>query len=161
MKTNYNPRLYLDCDGVLADFDTAFKHHFGTTPKSYENKYGTNKFWETIKIKTPNFYRELPLMKDAKELFDATKELRPLILTGCPKGGWAEPQKLAWGQEHFKGTPMIVCKSVDKRNFCQPGDILVDDRTKYEKLWIEAGGIFVHHKNTLSTIQTLKNIQII
>jgi len=29
------------------------------------------------------------------DLFEAVAPMRPVILTGCPRGGWAQPQKLA------------------------------------------------------------------
>lgn len=137
-------RVYLDCDGVLADFDAAFAARFGHPPRSYEATHGSKVFWENIRDDAPDFYRTLPLMPQARELFQAVEHLRPIILTGCPMGGWAEPQKLAWAAEHFPGTPMIVCMSKDKRHYCKPGDVLIDDYLKYRDLWEQAGGTFIH-----------------
>jgi 5'(3')-deoxyribonucleotidase len=148
-------QLFLDCDGVLADFDAAFKAAFGHEPRDYESSRGSSVFWRDIRNDAPEFYRNLPLMPDARELFDAVKHLRPIILTGCPMGGWAEAQKIAWAAEHFPGTPMITCMSRDKRVFCQPGDILVDDLLRYRDRWIEAGGVFVHHTSAKSTLAAL------
>jgi len=152
-------RLYLDCDGVLADFDTAFEERFGHAPMDYEKRKGSQIFWRDIRSEAPNFYRELPLMADAMELFFAVEHLRPVILTGCPRGGWAEMQKLAWGAEHFEGIPMVVCKSRDKRDYCHQGDILIDDRLHYADLWREAGGIFIHHQNAKTSLDALSQLQ--
>jgi hypothetical protein len=139
------PRLYLDCDGVLADFDRAFEERFGHPPREYEDTNGAKVFWRDIKESAPAFYRHLPLMAGARELFESLAPYRPIILTGCPMGGWAEMQKLAWAAEHFPGTPMVTCMSRDKRLYCRPGDVLVDDMLKYRDRWEAAGGVFVHY----------------
>lgn len=148
-------RIYLDCDGVLADFDRHFEDVFDAPPRDYEDKNGSTIFWRDIKRDAPTFYRDLPLMPDALELFDAVSPMRPVILTGCPRGGWAEPQKLAWAAEHFPGIPMVVCMSRDKRNYCQPGDVLIDDRPHYRDLWEGAGGMWITHTSAKSSIAAL------
>src|SRR4029077_19016098 len=113
------------------------------------------RFWCDLQS-CDGFYRNLPLMPDARELFETVKHLNPVILTGLPWGDWAEPQKREWGAKHFPGTKMICCMSADKRNHMKPGDILVDDFLKYKSLWIEAGGIFIHHTSTISTLAQLR-----
>lgn len=77
-------------------------------------------------------------MPDAQRLFDAVKHLEPVILTGCPHGGWAESQKQEWAAEHFPGTRVTTCLSIDKRLYMRPGDVLVDDYLKYRQRWEEA-----------------------
>jgi hypothetical protein len=145
-------RLYLDCDGVLADFDGAFEEQFGLPPRAYEAKHGIGAFWRDLRRQAPQFYLFLPLKADARELHDAVKHLEPTILTGCPSGGWAEPQKVAWAGVHFPGTPIITCMARDKRTYCQPGDVLVDDQAKHREPWTEAGGVFVLHRSAAETI---------
>jgi len=154
-------RIYLDCDGVLADFDRAFIDLFGHKPRDYEAEHGTTKFWESIPAKNPQFYRNLPVMPGAIELFGKVHHLRPVILTGCPRGGWAEPQKLAWAAEHFPGTPMVVCQSRSKRDYCLPGDVLIDDWLKYRDLWEAAGGIFVHYTTVDEALAALQELGVL
>lgn len=144
-------QLFLDCDGVLADFDSHVEPIFGLPPRQAEAKIGTEKFWAELRSRR-NFYRTLPLMPDAQRLFDAVKHLDPIILTGCPRGGWAEPQKMAWAAEHFPGTQIITCMSIDKRLHMKPGDVLVDDYLKYRQRWEEAGGMFIHYSDADSAI---------
>jgi hypothetical protein len=43
-----------------------------------------------------------------------------------------------------------------KREHCHPGDVLVDDRVKHRHLWIEAGGVFIVHRNARSSIEKLR-----
>lgn len=134
-------RLFLDCDGVLADFDAASSQLFGFDDA--EERVGAGVFWKTIEKARGGFFRRLPLMPEAMKLFGAVKHMRPTILTGCPYGGWAEPQKVAWAAEHFPGTRVITCKSSEKSVYCDPGDVLVDDVAKYAHLWEARGGVFV------------------
>lgn len=154
------PQLFLDCDGVLADFDTYAEQIFGLPPRKAEEKHGAKRFWADLRSHE-GFYSKLPLMSDAMELFESVKHLNPIILTGLPLGDWAEPQKREWGAKHFPRTKMICCLSKDKRNHMQPGDVLVDDFLKYKHLWEEAGGIFVHHTSASSSIAKLQELGVL
>jgi hypothetical protein len=151
------PQLFLDCDGVLADFTTYATGIFGEPPDQAEVQHGDEGFWSRLKAHG-SFYRSLPLMADAMQLFNAVAHLNPVILTGCPDGGWAEPQKRAWRDQHFPAIEMICCKSRNKREHMSPGDILVDDLVKYRQLWLDAGGTFVHHLSAKDTIDALREL---
>jgi len=97
-------------------------------------------------------------LKDALDLYRAVAHLHPIILTGCPRGGWAEPQKIDWAARHFPGVRIITCRSQEKRLHMKAGDILVDDLLKYKHLWEEAGGIFVHHKSANESLHRLEKL---
>lgn len=148
-------QLFLDCDGVLADFDRGAKAVLGLPPREFERRHDLKAFWRRL-AQAPDFYAKLPLMPDAMRLFDAVRHLDPIILTGCPRGGWAEAQKERWAERHFPGTRIITCMAVDKRRHSQAGDILVDDTLKHRHLWEEAGGIFIHHRDAESSIDALR-----
>jgi hypothetical protein len=150
-------QLYLDCDGVLADFDRAATELLQLPPRQFEKRYGLPEFWRRL-ARHPDFYGSLPLMPDATQLFDAVRHLDPIILTGLPRGSWAAPQKVRWAAEHFPGTRIITCLAADKRKHARDGDILVDDTLKYEPLWTGAGGIFVHHRIAQDTIDQLRRV---
>lgn len=147
-------QLYLDCDGVLADFDRGATELLGMPPRLFEKRRGIAAFWREI-ARHPDFYGTLPLMPDAMQLFEAVRHLEPVILTGLPRGSWAAPQKVRWAAEHFPGTRILTVMAVDKRNHAQQGDILVDDQLKHAHLWEGAGGTFVHHRDAESTIARL------
>ena len=147
-------QLFLDCDGVLADFDKRAFEVLGMSSKEFEAKNGSKEFWKTIH-NTPNFFQDLDLMPDARLLMDKVQHLNPVILTGVPRGGWAEYQKLVWGEKHFPGVEMVVCSSVDKRDFACPGDIIIDDTNKYRHLWIEIGGVWITHTCAETSLKAL------
>jgi hypothetical protein len=151
------PHLFLDCDGVLADFDAGAKAILGMTPAAFEGRHGRGEFWKRL-ARAPNFYGDLPEMADAQELFAAVKHLKPTILTGLPLGKWAAPQKERWAANHFPEVPIITTMARQKHLHMDPGDVLVDDRENHRHLWEDAGGIFIHHKSAADSIRRLAEI---
>jgi len=126
--------LFLDCDGVLADFEAGAKEILGMSPNAFEQRHGTRAFWREI-ARTKDFYARLPLMAD-----------------------WAAPQKVRWADEHFPGTHIITCMARDKYRHMKGADVLVDDRADHRDKWEAAGGIFVHHRDARSSLAKLAEI---
>ena len=153
-------QLFLDCDGVLADFDHAAVQVFGMPAHEAEQVLGKNKFWRTLR-EHEDFYGSLPLMPDARKLFNAVRHLKPIILTGCPLGGWAESQKHRWAAVHFPGTKIITCMAREKRMHMKPGDVLVDDTLTYKHLWEDAGGVFIHYTSADNAIAELHRVRLL
>jgi hypothetical protein len=151
------PHLFLDCDGVLADFDAGAKRLLGMSPAAFEERHGKGEFWKRL-ARARNFYGELDEMPDAQQLFQAVKHLKPTILTGLPLGKWAAPQKERWAAEHFPGVPIITTMARQKHLHMERGDVLVDDRENHRHLWEDAGGVFVHHKSAKESIRHLAEI---
>lgn len=139
-------RIYFDSDGTLADFDAGVQSLLGATPSDYIDKHGVAAFWNALADDTTGggFYQALSLLPQATEMMAATATKRPLILSGCPLGTWAQAQKINWAAAHFPGIPMICCPTKDKHLFCQEGDILIDDSAKNGDQWRAAGGVFIH-----------------
>lgn len=148
-------QIYLDCDGVLADFDRGAAAVLGMHPRAFEAKYGIKAFWRRL-AHAPAFFETLELLPGATTLYEAVRDRDPIILTGLPLGRWAAPQKRAWAQRHFPGVPVITTSAALKREHCHPGDVLVDDRDQYRHLWEEAGGRFVLHKDARSSVRQLR-----
>jgi len=148
-------RIYLDCDGVLADFDKGAEKVLGMHPRAFEARYNPGLFWKRL-AETPDFFANLDPMPDAFELYEAVRDQGPVILTGLPRGTWAEPQKRRWAARWFPGVEVITTMAALKREHCHPGDVLVDDRDKHRHLWEEAGGVFVHHRTARESIEDLR-----
>jgi len=149
--------LFLDLDGVLADFDAGARALLGMSPREFEERYGKREFWQRL-ARAKDFYGTLPLMPDAHQLFDAVAHLEPTILTGLPLGNWAAPQKVRWAAEHFPGTKIITTMARDKFRHMTGVDVLVDDREDHRAKWEDAGGTFVHHKNARASLEELARI---
>jgi len=151
------PKLFLDADGVLADFDAGARALLGMTPARYEARHGRREFWRRIAT-APNFYGTLPEMPDARRLFDAVEHLEPTILTGLPLGNWAAPQKVEWAAEHFPGVPIVTCMARDKHKHMKPGDVLVDDRENHRAAYEKDGVLFIHHASAEDSLRQLAKI---
>lgn len=128
------PQLYLDCDGVLADFETRARQILGMDGREYEELHGENAHWERL-YAADDFFYSLDPLEDGLQLYRHVEHLDPVILTGCPftskeddsPAQWAIEQKTRWAEKHFPGTTIITVRSANKRLHCNPGDILVDD----------------------------------
>jgi len=149
--------LFLDLDGVLADFDAGAKAVLEMSPREFEAKHGKGEFWRRL-ARAKDFYATLPLLPDAMVLFDAVKHLDPTILTGLPLGNWAAPQKIRWAARHFPGTKIITTMARDKFKHMTGMDVLVDDRSDHRERWKAAGGVFIHHKNARDSLRQLAEI---
>ncbi|MEO7563772.1 MAG: hypothetical protein ABIR63_04970 [Sphingomicrobium sp.] len=152
-----SPRLFLDADGVLADFDAGVKALLGANPDDYIARHGQQEFWRRL-ARAAGFYAKLPEMPDARRLFEAVAHLNPTILTGLPFGNWAAPQKVAWAATYFPGVPIITCMARDKHKHMAPGDVLVDDRENHRSAYEAAGVLFVHHRNAVDSVRQLAEI---
>ncbi len=148
--------LFIDLDGVLADFDGFYERQFGVRPDRLV--YDPPGFWEPVAMHG-RFFADVPPMSDAMELWDGVNRLHgnPVILTGLPHSIVdAEAQKRDWVRRHISPDVKVVCcRSRDKRLHGQPGDILVDDWARYRHLWEEMGGVFVLHTSAADSLKVV------
>lgn len=146
--------LYLDLDGVLADFEGHFLALFGKRPRELPLK----EMWRLASGER-GFFETMPKMPDADLLWSYCLPFRPQILTGLPRGDWAEVQKRRWVRAHLGDhVPVTTCMARDKCAYAAPGDVLVDDTTKYAHLWEAQGGIFVRHTSAVESIRALRDL---
>lgn len=153
-------QLFLDCDGVLADFDGAGERLWGMHPRKYEQQVGTDAFWEELKQRPEQFFLNLQLLPDAMDLYRGVLDMgySPKILSSGY--GWIAAQKVVWGNRYFPEVEFICTQSAAvKKDHMKPGDILIDDYLKYSHLWVEAGGIFIHHTSAKQSLASLKVLQ--
>ncbi|WP_265570257.1 5' nucleotidase, NT5C type [Sphingomicrobium nitratireducens] len=151
-------KLFLDCDGVLADFDGGVERLTGLSPHALQEERGVGGFWKAL-ARADGFYEHLDPLPGAMEMVDRVAHLDPVILTGLPIGKWAEPQKRAWAKRHFPRLEVITCMARDKWRYGSPGDVLVDDREKQRASWEEqASGLFILHRSVEDSLDQLSEI---
>ena len=149
-------RLFLDLDGVLADFDRGVHAVTGARPEALPLKT----MWAAL-AKAPAFFETLELMHDAEALWRFCAPHRPTILTGLPLGAWAPDQKRRWVARVLGvHVPIITCMSRDKPRWSGPGHVLVDDRASAREGWERKGGRFVHHVSAERSIARLRELGI-
>lgn len=157
-------QIFLDCDGVLADFDLYASEILGMPPREFEAQKGDSRLWEIL-YSTKDYFFNLPKMVDADELVNGVLErgYEPIILTGIPSkegSDWAIDQKQRWRRKHYPDLKMITCKSKDKLLHMVEGkhNILIDDWPKWRHLWEEGGGTFILHTSASTSLSELDNI---
>ena len=152
-------RIYVDCDGVLANFDKKATQILRGNPRTFEDMYGSESFWAALNH-DGNFFKTLELMPGAAELMDGLKGLGldPWVLTGCPSQiPEGHLQKQEWIAAKFgRSQPVITCKSRDKSNFCRPGDMIIDDYPKHIDAWVEKGGVWFLHVSVDETLRLVE-----
>ena len=145
--------IFLDMDGVVADFDT-FVSNLLERPIGWNDSKQdlTNEEWNKL-ASVDRLYYQLPLMPDATKLVAYVKSLSTRFnvqfLTAVPRRTTmpsARDDKQAWVDKYFPGMKMDIGPySHDKQKWCRPGDILVDDRPSNIEVWNAAGGIAIYH----------------
>lgn len=149
-------QLYLDLDGVLADFDRGVEGIFDRRPDELD----LSTMWRGL-ARHDDFFGTLALMEDAQTLWDYCKPYDPIILTGLPRGDWAAPQKRRWVENMLgRHVEVITCMSRDKPRWSGPGRVLVDDRLRAKEPWEARGGLFLHHVTAEQTISQLDQLGI-
>ncbi len=152
-------RVFLDLDGVLADFDTGYMMATGRWPGVQTDSVD----WNAVATR-PGFYRQLPTMRDAQFLVDevlrlgAVHDFATAILSGIPRSvPCAVTDKQAWVTDNFPYLPLITCASRDKAKHGRPGDVLIDDWPKYQRLWVAMGGVWITHTSAESSLEDLRH----
>lgn len=138
-------RLYLDLDGVMADFDAHFPALFGVNHKEMLD----DDMWARINAH-PSYFRDMPPCPGALKFYEEIAHHNPIILTACPRSSYAHVagQKRAWVREHLDAdvTVLPVMGGKNKPLFMHaPNDVLIDDWSKNITAWCQAGGLAIHH----------------
>jgi len=137
-------QIYVDMDGVLADFDRHYLAIFGYAPTRHG---GTD--WKAVRAHK-GFYQSMPVMPDASVLWSRLyPRYRPIVLTGVSEHvPESEENKRSWTQWNLApDTKIICCPAQYKFRHCLPGDLLIDDYEKHQQKWLDAGGIWITHTN--------------
>jgi hypothetical protein len=131
-------KIFVDMDGVVADFMGMLAKHGHT-----RTKWRDEELWPIVNA-IPNFWGDMPVMKDARKLMSMIRKHDVAFLTAptrfdarC-KGGKA---MFAW--KHFRGIPIMFARACEKKNRAEPGALLIDDNKGNVNQWRKAGGVAV------------------
>lgn len=151
----FKPRIYVDMDGVMANFDAHFPSVFGLDHRGMAD----DDMWLKINAH-PSYFRDMPIFEGAMGFFRAIQHLDPLIITACPKSNYQHVamQKREWVREHLSAdiTVLPVLGGRNKPLFMHaPGDVLIDDWRRNTEAWSAAGGFSILHREFHLTLTTL------
>lgn len=155
-----NKTIFLDMDGVVADFDAYAEKIVGYSTAG--GKRYPLEDWAKISA-NPRFYYELDACPWANPLVDACVESAADVkfLTAIPKANdvpWCFSDKIRWAQERWPDIPVWFGPySHDKHHHCRSSDILIDDRADNIDDWNRAGGQgILFQGDVVDTIKKLK-----
>jgi hypothetical protein len=153
--------IYLDLDGVVADFVKRYKEQYHMEPRDAEKKKEFNKFFDEF-IATKQF-ETLDLMPGAMDgLTFLRKHLTvpTQILSSTANEERYDAiarQKMIWLQTHgITFTPNFVPGKRHKWKFAGPDKIIIDDTPSVIDDWRKAGGIGILHTDWQHTLGVLK-----
>lgn len=153
--------IYLDMDGVIADFVKRYKELYHMEPRDAEKKKQFDKFFNEF-IATGQFAK-LDLMPGAMDgLTFLRKHLTvpTQILSSTANEARYEDisnQKLIWLQTHgITFSANFVPGKRHKYKFAGPDKIIIDDTESVINDWKAAGGIGILHKDWPSTLAILR-----
>lgn len=150
-------KIFVDLDGVLFAFSPTVEKYLGKT-------YSNSECWKLVNAYEGGWFRQLPLMPDAKELWEFVNSLgmpvKILTATGHNYEDVSRQKEDACQDKlgiHYSDV-ITVPSGLDKGEFARADRILIDDTEEVIKMWQQCGGIGILHTDTASTIEKLKNI---
>jgi hypothetical protein len=147
--------LYLDMDGVLADFHKAYDKF---DPARTDRK----RFREAVL--TYRIFEDLDFMPDTQELLNHVSKLHKIdiqILTSMgthdsTQGEAAKSQKLKWlNKFNIPYKANFVRNKQEKAQYATPNTILIDDSAGCIGPFVAAGGHGILHTKSSETIRIL------
>lgn len=161
------PHLYLDMDGVQADFFGAWADKHGVSHwKAIQDKEGEI---EELANSNPesvyNFFRYLKPLPGGQEIIKwLHRNAIPFTVLSAPlRGPFADVSKQAkrdWLDEHNPGTSDSAIFTSKKQQYAITDgtqNVLVDDFGPYIQKWIDAGGIPVKHEDETEIPDAARN----
>ena len=161
------PNIYLDMDGVVANFDKRFEDLSGMLPQAYVDKHGKNAFWDLIDEKHKvSFWRGIEVMPGANELVSFVSQYPYQMLTAPSVKKQSVIGKGLWVKDKvgtlYPSKPKVFYRKAKEKHMVKPeltkNDILVDDRPDTIARWDGAGGTAILFQSAGQVINDLKKL---
>lgn len=157
MKLEKIPHLYLDMDGVQADFFGAWadKHNVSHWKAIVDKEGEIEELANSTPEQVYKFFRDLRLLKGGKQIIDWLKsnDIPYTVLSAPLRGPYADVSKQAkkdWLDEFHPGSSATAIFTSQKHKYAVIDgvtNILVDDFGPYCQKFSDAGGIVVKHED--------------
>lgn len=153
-------KVYLDMDGVIADFDEGVRKLTGKGPKEQSQR----DMWKAIRgtptgVSESKFWEQLPPIKNYKNLIRFLEQNfeHVLVLSSPGNGGQATIEgKQDWLTNHE--VPFHAIFRRNKEVYAEPNSLLIDDWSKNIEKWKQAGGQTVHYSSYKQAKQQLEEL---
>ena len=169
---SHDRTVYVDMDGVLADFHGYFKQMFGwDLPKGdAENKPELDKkMWNQINdYGKAKFFENLPWISGSKAMWNFLVDnfVNVKILSALGKSNdSSEPVKvgkMAWLNRHIpklrESDIILVAHKHKKQEYSKPGNIIIDDTPVVIEEWKTKGGTGIFFTNADNVISKLEKL---
>lgn len=153
-KTTKTFSLYLDLDGVFADFNKRVEDLAGEPAYRLPSK----RLWQVVHT-DPEFFLNLELVPGADRLWSYVKQYNPIFLTGAPSSTSFREQKAEWVRQKFGPEwQTIVLPKKEKQNYSGWNKILIDDSLINIEQWTSKGGYGILHEDADKTIVALEEL---
>ena len=168
--------VYLDMDGVLANFEEGFKKLTGKYPHDFgdDKRYMWNTYRYMLRkrnIPERDFWANLPKTENGDAMVNSIKTDNVYVLTSPPKyGNEAREGKTDFIKKHYPFVKDIIFKYSGTKHEAIANhnpeviekSVLIDDYSKNIIPWRKTGGVGLQYRdsNASATIQKIKDLNI-
>jgi 5'(3')-deoxyribonucleotidase len=152
VEDNHKPRVYLDMDGVLADFFGEWSKLAGV--EHYKDIDNAEEKLQLVRDH-PTFWIDLPMLPHARDLVKTVVEkYGEYRVCSTPLNGdeRSKPGKIAWLNKHFADMPpaeiVLTHNKAEHAQHDGVASILVDDFGSNINKWRAAGGIGIKYDDS-------------
>lgn len=148
--------IYLDMDGVIADFDKGYRSIYGCNCRDDPNRNHWTEFVEG------GGFANLNLMEDAFDLVKAVTRLQARVEVLSCIGNRGDQNNVARQKREWliaKGfyfTTNFTFTKKEKSDYALPTSLLIDDSKACIDPFVERGGHAILHENAASTIKQIE-----
>lgn len=152
--------IYLDMDGVIANFESRYKELYGLSPEQTRDRKEFNGYFDNFIAR--GSFATLDMMPGAMHLIEYLRKApvptHILSSTANPERyDEISKQKLIWLQTHgITFNPIFVPGKRHKKKYAKNDALIIDDTASVIEDFRIAGGHAIWHKDVPSTLAMLK-----